>query len=166
MRGVSYHRLRASHQQGEGGKRLCVFPEALQSLQKQQIINKQCFQRGYLAQIKPLTTDRLSSRAFSCAFQVSAVTVLHLPSPGPDTAAPGIPGSMVPPSLSDVLVWLLHYPKDIARLAPLASGKSIPPNPLTSQALFSLLFLQQQAGPSTNALRGEDLGLNSGSATS
>ena len=133
-----------------------------------QIINKQCFLTGYRAQIKPLPTDRLSSRAFSCTFQVSAVTVLHLPSPRPNTAASGIPGSMVPPSLSDgsFLVWLLHYPKDIARLAPLASGKPIPPNPLTSQALFSLLFLQQQAGPSTNALQGEDLGLNSGSTTS
>ena len=69
------------------------------------ILNKQCLKRGYCAHIKPLTPDRLSSHAFSGTSQVSAVTVLHLPSPGPDTAVPGIPGFMVPLSLSDGLFW-------------------------------------------------------------
>ena len=99
MRGVSYYRLTASHQQGEEERDIPIPPETAQ------IINKQCFQRGYHAQIKLLTSDRLSSHALSCTFQVSAVTVLHLPSPGPDTAAPGIPGFMVLLSLSDGLFW-------------------------------------------------------------
>ena len=70
------------------------------------IDNKQAmFPKRYCAQIKLFTSDRLSSHAFSGTSQVSAVTILHLPSPGPDTAVPGIPGFMVPLSLSDGLFW-------------------------------------------------------------
>lgn len=78
--------------------------------------NKQCFLKEHSTHITPSTwppcSERLSTLAFSCTFQVSAITVSlrALPAPGPDTAALGTPGSKFPVSLRDWVFCCLTAP--------------------------------------------------------